>query len=63
MKKITLNVKGGTAKQYSTLVLELNIMAKSWSKYGVTIEMPHQERIINWGTRNNDGDIPAEIHN
>ena len=63
MKKITLNIKGGTAKQYSTLVLELNIMAKSWSKYGVNIEMPHQERIINWGTRNNDGDIQAEIHN
>jgi len=50
-------------KQYSTLVLELNIMAKSWSKFGVNIEMPGQERIINWGTRNHDGDIPAEIHN
>ena len=63
MKKITLNIKGGNAKQHSTLILELNLMAKSWSKYGVTIEMPGQERIIKWGTRNHDGDIPAEIHN
>ena len=63
MKKITLNIKGGNAKQHSTLILELNLMAKSWSKYGVSIEMPGQERIINWVTRNNDGDIPAEIHN
>jgi len=63
MKKITLNIKGGSMKQYSTLVLELNILAKSWSKYGLSIELPGQEKIINWGTRNHDGDIPAEIHN
>ncbi len=63
-RKITLDIKGGNAKQYSTLVLELNIMAKSWSKYGVTISLPKQERIINWGSRkHNNGDIPAEIHN
>tara|TARA_R100000306_G_C4353969_1_gene131659 strand:+ start:609 stop:806 length:198 start_codon:yes stop_codon:yes gene_type:complete len=63
-RKITLDVKGGSVKQYSTLVLELNIMAKSWSKYGVTISLPHQERIINWGNRkHNDKDIPAEVPN
>ena len=63
-RKITLDIKGGSVKQYSTLVLELNIMAKSWSKYGVTISIPNQERIINWGNRKHtDGDIPAEIHN
>jgi hypothetical protein len=50
-RKITLNIKGGSTKQYSTLVLELNTMAKSWSKYGVTITLPYQERIINWGNR------------
>ena len=62
-RKITLDIKGGSVKQYSTLVLELNIMAKTWSKYGVTISLPNQERIINGGNRkHNDGDIPAEIH-
>ena len=62
-RKITLDSTGGSTKQYSTLVLELNIMAKSWNKFGVNISLPGQERIINWGNRkNNDGDIPAEIH-
>ena len=62
-RKITLDIKGGSIKQYSTLVLELNVIAKSWSKYGVTITLPDQERIINWGNRkHNDKDIPAEIH-
>ena len=63
-RKITLDIKGGSVKQYSTLVLELNIMAKSWSKYGVTITLPDHERIINWGSRkHNDRDIPVEAHN
>ena len=62
-RKITLDITGGSSKQYSTLVLELNIMAKSWNKFGVNISLPGQERIINCGNRkNNDGDIPAEIH-
>mgnify|MGYP003149860717 CR=1 FL=1 len=60
MKKITLNVKGGNVKQYSTLILELNLMAKTWSKFGVKISLPGHQKTINWGTRNNDGDIPTE---
>ena len=50
-RKITLNIKGGSTKQYSTLVLELNIMAKNWNKYGVDISLPGQERIIKWGQK------------
>jgi hypothetical protein len=63
MRKITLDIKGGSTKQYSTLVLELNNMAKSWSKYGVTITLPHQERIINWGNRKHNENIRPETHN
>ena len=36
-RKITLDITGGSSKQYSTLVLELNFMAKSWNKFGVNI--------------------------
>ena len=50
-RKITLNIKGGSSKQYSTLILELNIMAKSWKKFGVNINLPGQERTIAWGNR------------
>ena len=62
-RKITLNIKGGSSKQYTTLILELNIMAKSWSKFGVNISLPGQERIIKWGNRKHKDEIPAEISN
>ena len=51
MRKITLNVKGESNKQYSTIILELNIMAKNWSKYGVDITLPGKERILKWGQK------------
>ena len=51
MRKITLNVKGESNKQYSTIILELNIMDKSWSKYGVDITLPGKERILKWGQK------------
>jgi len=50
-RKITLNVKGESIRQYSTLILELNIMARSWSKFGVDISLPGQKKIIKWGNR------------
>ena len=58
-RKITLNIKGESSKQYSTLVLELNIMAKNWNKYGVDITLPGQERIIKWGQKTGR-DTPSE---
>ena len=60
-RKITLNIKGESRKQYSTLILELNVMAKSWNKIGVDITLPGQERIIKWGKRKHNDNIPAEI--
>ena len=59
-RKIVLDVQGESTKQYSTLVLELNIMAKSWSKFGVDITLPGQERIIRWGSRKHKDDTPEE---
>ena len=53
-RKIILNIKGGSSKQYSTLVLELDIMAKSWRKFGVSINLPGQEKTIAWGNRKHD---------
>ena len=58
-RKITLDIKGESTKQYSTLVLELNIMAKNWNKFGVDIRLPGQEKIINWGQKTAK-DIPTE---
>ena len=61
-RKITLNVKGESSKQFSTLILELNIMAKSWNRFGVNITLPGQERIIKWGQKSGK-DVPTEAPN
>ena len=62
MRKITLKTKGLSTKQYSTLVLELNVMSKSWKKFGATIniEADGAERIINWGSKSND-DLRSKV--
>ena len=55
-KKATIVAKGASVKQWSDLILELNLMKKSWHRYGVTIEVKTQgiKKIINWGTRKYD---------
>ena len=63
-RKITLNITGGSKKQYSTLVLELNNMSKEWKKFGVIIKInsPSSDKIIRWGNRRHDErDIQPEI--
>ena len=55
-KKVTLSAKGASIKQWSDLMLELNLMKKAWHRYGVTIEVktPGIKKIINWGTKKYD---------
>ena len=58
-RNIVLDIKGGNSKQYSTLILELNLMAKSWNRFGVNITLPGKERIIAWGKKTGK-DTPTE---
>ena len=58
-RKITLNIKGESSKQFSTLVLELNLMAQTWNKFGVAITLPGQDKIIKWGQKTGR-DTPSE---
>ena len=55
-KKITLKVNGITQRQWSTLLLELNILKKVWRPFGVDIDMsaPGLKAIINLGTKTNE---------
>jgi len=39
MKKATITAKGASTKQWADLMLELNLMKKSWRSYGVTIDI------------------------
>ena len=51
-KTLTLKAKGITSKQWSALILELNIMKKEWKPYGVDIQLsaPSIKKIIALGT-------------
>ena len=51
-KTLTLKAKGVTSKQWSALILELNIMRKEWKPYGVDIQLsaPSIKKIIALGT-------------
>ena len=55
-KTITIKVKSGSAKQYSNLLLELNLIKKAWRMYGVDLQLqaPGLKSIIRWGTSVND---------
>ena len=54
MKTVTLNVNGISQSQWSTFILELNLMKKAWRPYGVEVELKAKriKSIIELGTRN-----------
>ena len=56
-KIITLKVNGAAQGQWSSLLLELNLMKKAWKPYGVVINMKASglKNVLNHGTKVNDG--------
>ena len=56
MKKLTITSKDISSKQWSDLILELNLMKKGWHRYGVdiNIQTPGITKIISWGTKKYD---------
>jgi len=58
MKKLTITSKNITQKQWSNLILELNLMKKALSSYAdIDIQAPGIKKIIAWGTSNYDSKI------
>ena len=59
MKTITLNVENISQNQWSTFVLELNLMKKAWRSYGVEVELksPNLNKIISQGTSNGEKSV------
>ena len=55
-KIITIKVKSGSTKQYSNLLLELNLVKQAWRSYGVDLQInaPGLKSILTWGTNIND---------
>jgi len=60
-KKLTITSEDITQKQWSNLVLELNLIKKAWSSYA-TIELQGAgvRKIIAHGTRNFDSRVIEE---
>ena len=58
MKKLTITSKNISQKQWTNLILELNLLKKQWHKYAdINIEAPGIKKIIAWGTTNYDSKI------
>ena len=52
MKTVTINVTGASQSQWSTFLLELNLIKKAWSSYAtLNIKAPGIRKIIAHGTR------------
>ena len=52
-KKVTITAKKISQKQWSTLILELNLMRKAWQPFAeLTIHAPKVNSIIGRGTSN-----------
>jgi hypothetical protein len=56
MKTVTVNVEGISQGQWSTFILELNLMKKAWKPYGVNVELKAHsiKKIIEKGTSNGE---------
>ena len=54
-KIITIKVEGAAQGQWSSLLLELNLMKKAWRSYGVDINIkaPGLKNVLTHGTRTN----------
>ena len=57
-KKLTIIGKDISKKQWSNLVLELNLIKKSWAPYAtLQLQAPGAKKIIAHGTRNFDSRV------
>ena len=53
MKEINIKIKNISQRQWPLLLIELNLVAKSWRRYGpiINIKAKNFDNIIKWGKR------------
>jgi|TARA_Y100000361_G_C11056222_1_gene288026 hypothetical protein len=53
MKEINIKIKNISQKQWPLFLIELNLMAKAWKRFGpvVDIKAKNFNKIINWGKK------------
>ena len=54
-KELVIKSKNISPKQWSTLLLELNIIVKEWKPYAaLELKAPGLKKVLGWGTRRYD---------
>jgi len=54
-KEVTIKSRNISPKQWSTLLLELNLMVKAWRPYArLELKAPRLKKVIGWGTKKYD---------
>ena len=53
MKEINIKVSNISPKQWSLLLIELNLVSENWKKYGPMIDIKARNfnRIVKWGKK------------
>ena len=61
MKEINIKVKNISSKQWPLLLVELNLVAQHWKRYGpiMNIKAKNFDKIIKWG-RKKHGDTTED---
>jgi hypothetical protein len=56
VREINIKVKNISLKQWPLLLIELNIIAKTWRRFGPIIDVKTKgfDKIIKWGKRRHD---------
>ena len=64
-KTITLTPRGISQKQWSSFLLELNLMKKAWKQFGVNVEIKASglRNVLKWGTTVHDDKKDGIRHN
>ena len=64
-KIITLTPRGISQKQWSSFLLELNLMKKAWKPFGVNVEIKASglKNVLKWGTTVQDDKKDGIRHN
>tara|TARA_R110000824_G_scaffold142594_1_gene309791 strand:+ start:264 stop:497 length:234 start_codon:yes stop_codon:yes gene_type:complete len=59
MKEVNIKVKNISVKQWPLLLIELNLIAKSWKRFGprLNIRAKDFDRIVKWGKKKHGEDI------
>ena len=64
-KTITLTPRGISQTQWSSFLLELNLMKKAWKPFGVNVEIKASglRNVLKWGTTVHDDKKDGIRHN